>query len=271
MTATIRMVRPGQQGPRVVRVRLSVEEDQVARVRPDDRAVPFDCLDVRCGPDHARRRARRPPRRVIGAEEQPGQRIGVDVAFKPHRGSALNVQDDAVSVVDGRRDGLIAYRPGQVEETASVNLYNQGRVRRRSLACSRPRGMWRTSADSRDKTGVRGKSLKSAPAAAAAISCCQSPGSCLVKSNVVQRNPGVTKFVLSRDLACALADCAGRCGITAARSGRRTARPRRSRLVPRATACAQGGGRLQSAGGHPAPAARSGLWRGKRSDRGPLR
>ena len=39
-------VRPGQQGTRVVRVLPAVKEDQVARMRPDDGAVPFHAVDV---------------------------------------------------------------------------------------------------------------------------------------------------------------------------------------------------------------------------------
>jgi len=65
-------------------------------------------------------------RPVIGAEEQPGQRIGVDVALKPHCGAALDVQDDAVPVVEGRGDGFTAYRPGQVEEIVVVELVQPG-------------------------------------------------------------------------------------------------------------------------------------------------
>jgi hypothetical protein len=41
---------------------------------------------------------------VFGAEEEAGQRIRVDMAFKPHRGPALNVQDDAIAVVDCGND-----------------------------------------------------------------------------------------------------------------------------------------------------------------------
>ena len=67
--------------------------------------------------------------RVVGAEEQTGQRVGVDVALESHRGAALDVQDDAVPVVAGRRDRLVAgHLPGQVEEEAPVEPVQPGEV-----------------------------------------------------------------------------------------------------------------------------------------------
>ena len=91
-------------------------------MRPDDRAVPVDSADVRRVPvmREDELAARSGP--MIGTEEQPSQRIGVDVAFKSHRGAALNVQDDPVPVVEGRRDRFRAYCPGQVEEIVPVEL-----------------------------------------------------------------------------------------------------------------------------------------------------
>ena len=69
-----------------------------------------------------------PARRVIGEEEQAGQRIRVDVAFKPHRGAALDVQDDAVPVVEGRLDGFTAGSAGQLEEVVPVQLVQPGQA-----------------------------------------------------------------------------------------------------------------------------------------------
>ena len=52
----------GPQGARVVRVGLSVKEDQLARLRPDDGAVLFQRLDANRLGIVARRRVRpRPP------------------------------------------------------------------------------------------------------------------------------------------------------------------------------------------------------------------
>jgi len=95
-----------------VRVRPSVEEDQVTGLRPDDRAGPFDRVRVRRGRIVREDEFTACPRVVIGAEEQPGQGVGIDVAFEAHRGSALDVQHDAVPVVEGGQDGLGGHLAG---------------------------------------------------------------------------------------------------------------------------------------------------------------
>jgi hypothetical protein len=50
------------------------------------------------------------------------------VAFKAHPGTALDVQDDAVPVIEGRHDGLGPCGPGQFEEIASVKVVQPGQV-----------------------------------------------------------------------------------------------------------------------------------------------
>jgi len=111
-----------------VRTVTPVEEDQVASVRPDGRAAPFDRADVRCGQVMREDQFAPGSGTVIGAEKQPGQRIGVDVTFEPHRRAALNIEDDAVPVVVGRHDGLGAYLPGQVEKEVPVVLVQPGQA-----------------------------------------------------------------------------------------------------------------------------------------------
>jgi hypothetical protein len=97
-------------------------------VRPDGRAVPFDRADVRRGQVMREDQFAPGAGAVIGAEKQPGQRIGVDVAFEPHRRAALDIEDDAVPVVIGRHDGLGPYLLGQVEKQVPVVLVQPGQV-----------------------------------------------------------------------------------------------------------------------------------------------
>ena len=85
-----------------MRVLPSVEEDQVTGLRPDDRASPLDRADIRRGRIVREDEFAARSGVVIGTEEQAGQGIGINVAFKSHPRSALNVQHDAVPVVDGR-------------------------------------------------------------------------------------------------------------------------------------------------------------------------
>jgi hypothetical protein len=61
-------------------------------------------------------------RRMIGAEEKASQRIRIDVTFESHRIPVLNVQDDAVSIIEGRHDAFRAGFPGQVKEVVPVEL-----------------------------------------------------------------------------------------------------------------------------------------------------
>jgi hypothetical protein len=110
-----------------VRVLASVEEDQLADVRPDHRAVLLYVGYARGVPvvaDHEFAAACL----MIRAEENSRHRIRVDVTLKSHRGSALDIQDHAVPVIDGRADGLCARCPGQFEEKSSVALVEPGKA-----------------------------------------------------------------------------------------------------------------------------------------------
>jgi hypothetical protein len=111
-----------------VRILAPVEEDHVARVRPDDRAILVDRVDV-SGCRVVREHELATPGRVVGAEQQPGQRIGVDVTLEPHLGAALDVQHNAVPVVASRHNRLVAdHHLGQVEEETSVEAVQPGEV-----------------------------------------------------------------------------------------------------------------------------------------------
>jgi hypothetical protein len=101
-----------------VRVPPGVEEDQVPGMRADDRTVLLDRGDVRRV--LVVRENELASAVVICAEEHACQRVGVDVTFEAHRGSALNVQHDAVAVVLGRRDRLLARYGGHVEELLAI-------------------------------------------------------------------------------------------------------------------------------------------------------
>ena len=83
-----------------MRVPSAVEEDQAARVGPQDRALPLNCIDVRRGRIVREYEFAAGSRQVFGAEEKARQRIRADMAFKPHRGPALNIQDDAIAIVE---------------------------------------------------------------------------------------------------------------------------------------------------------------------------
>ena len=157
-------------------------------------------------PGRARKRVRRRPGRVIGAEQQPGQRVGIDMALEPHRGSALDVQHDAVPVVAGRRNRLVAGHSGPGRGRAPVEPVQPGQVVPEvtgvkpaagdAAARPLPRGT-ATACAGTPGTPLRPRRRPRSPAASF-------PRSRLVKSNVVQRNPDVTTLVLSKGSACAI-------------------------------------------------------------------
>ena len=67
-------------------------------------------------------------RPVIGTEEETGQRIRIDMALKPHRGPALDVQDDAIPVIECGSDSFCAGLPGQLEEVPAVQPVEPGQA-----------------------------------------------------------------------------------------------------------------------------------------------
>jgi hypothetical protein len=107
-----------------MRVPPGVEEDQVPGMRADDRAVLLDRGDVRRV--RVARENELAAAGVIRAEEHACQRIGVDVAFEAHRRTALNVEHDAVALVLGRRDRLVARCGGHVEKVLAIGPVEPG-------------------------------------------------------------------------------------------------------------------------------------------------
>ena len=93
-------------------------------MRADERAVLLDGGDVRRV--LIMRENELAAAGVICAEEHACQRIRVDVAFKAHRRPALNVQHDAVAVVFGRRDRLVARFGGHVAELLAIGPVEPG-------------------------------------------------------------------------------------------------------------------------------------------------
>jgi hypothetical protein len=95
-----------------VRAVTAVEEDQVACLRTDDRAVPFDRVNVCCGrimgDSHFAAAGR-----VVRTKEDAAHGVGVDVGLEAHGRAALNVEDDAVPRISSRHDSL---RPGIIRE-----------------------------------------------------------------------------------------------------------------------------------------------------------
>jgi hypothetical protein len=65
---------------------------------------------------------------VIGKEEKARYRIGVDMTFESHLVPALNVQDHAISIIEGWLDGFRAGLDGQLEELAPVKLVQPGQM-----------------------------------------------------------------------------------------------------------------------------------------------
>ena len=156
-----------------MRVFASVKVDQMPCLRPDDRAVPLNRGDVRrmaVMRDH-----QFPACWVIGAEEQTGQRVGVDMALKPHAGALLHVEYDAVAFVARGSDTLPAhFSAASSRKWPRYPWWSHGRRSLTWAALTRPRAMCGTCGPSRDKTGVCGKLRKSASAAVVLI--CALPG-----------------------------------------------------------------------------------------------
>jgi hypothetical protein len=110
----------GREGPGIVWVSASVEEDQLARLRPYHRAVPIYRGYAR-GVYIVRDDEFTPgARRVVGAKEKAGQRIRVNVALESHRFTLLDIQDHTVPVIGSRQDAFRACFSGQLEEVASI-------------------------------------------------------------------------------------------------------------------------------------------------------
>jgi hypothetical protein len=64
--------------------------------------------------------------RVIGAEEQAGKRVGVDVTLEPHGWPALYVEYDTIAVVVSRHHALRASLAREFKKRAVVELVQPG-------------------------------------------------------------------------------------------------------------------------------------------------
>ena len=107
-----------------MRVLTCVEVDQVTGIGPDNRAVAVDSLYT--GRRSIVRDYQFPAHRVIGAEEQAGQRVGVDVTLEPHGRAVLYVEYDPIAVVASRHHALRASLAGQFKKRAVVELIQPG-------------------------------------------------------------------------------------------------------------------------------------------------
>jgi hypothetical protein len=90
-----------------VRVPPAIEEDQVACLGPDHRTVSLDRLDIGSVRVVGEHKLAARAGRMICAEQQASQRVGVDVTLQPHRGTTLDVEHDAGPVVACGYDGFI--------------------------------------------------------------------------------------------------------------------------------------------------------------------
>ena len=109
-----------------MRVLPAVEEDQMAGVRPDYRAVPLYRIDVGGRSVVRKDKLAACPGQVIGTEQQAGQRVGINVALEPHLGSALNVEHDAVPAIVRGHDRFGACFLGERQEVLSVKPVQPG-------------------------------------------------------------------------------------------------------------------------------------------------
>ncbi len=111
-----------------MRVLPAVEEDEAPGARPEDRAVLLHRLDVRRGRVVREYEFAAGSRPVIGTEQEACERIRIDMAFKPHRGPALYVQDDAIAVIECGSDPFRVGLPGQFEKVPAVQPVEPGQA-----------------------------------------------------------------------------------------------------------------------------------------------
>ena len=162
--------------------------------------------------------------------------------------------------------------PGQFQECAAIELVKPGQSLPYLMAWTRPRGYSARPVPHGTRPACAGNRGNRRRGAVVRISLLPAVGERLVTSNVVQRNAcGITRLVLSKESG----------GADGLRAGRRK-RDHRSPSgwttpalgdlagLPRATACARRADARVFGRERHASAARSGLWRGKRSDRGLL-
>jgi hypothetical protein len=98
----------------------------MARVRLDHRTVALDRLDV--GGVRVVREDQLATRsgQVISAEQQAGQRVGVDVTLEAHLVPALHVEHDAVPLVASGHDRFGASLLRQFEKMLPVEPVQPG-------------------------------------------------------------------------------------------------------------------------------------------------
>ena len=110
----------------VVRMGPGVKEDELSCVGPDDLAAALhfgQALRFRIVRDDQFAAGR-----MIGAEEQASQRVGVNVALEAHAGAALDVQYYSVALVSRRADAFAADLGGEFEELVPVGLVQPGNM-----------------------------------------------------------------------------------------------------------------------------------------------
>jgi hypothetical protein len=103
-----------------------IEEGKVSSMWPDEPARLFDGLTAfgaRVTRDH-----QFAPCLVIAEEEKAGQGIRVDMTLESHGLPALNVEDNAVTIVDRSLDGLGPGLIREVEELVMIELVEPGEL-----------------------------------------------------------------------------------------------------------------------------------------------
>jgi len=111
-----------------MRMTPTVKEDQMTGLRPDDGAVPSNGIYARRIRVMCENKLASASGGVISAEQKAGERIGINMEFESHRRSALDIYDDAITIVLRRLDRLSAYRLGQVKNMTVIRSPQPGQI-----------------------------------------------------------------------------------------------------------------------------------------------
>ena len=120
MTAAIRTAESEVSGRHVMRREPAVEEDQVPGLGADHRAGPVDVSPASRLPAMGNDQFAARATIMVGAEEQAGERVGINVALETHPRPPQHVQDGSVSLVMRRGDRAANGALGKFAEPGTV-------------------------------------------------------------------------------------------------------------------------------------------------------
>jgi hypothetical protein len=111
-----------------MRMTPTFKEDQMAGLRPDDGAVPSNGIYARRIRVMCENKLASVSGAVISAEQKSGERVRINMEFESHRRSALDIYDDAITIVLRRLDRFSAYRLGQVKKMTAIRPTEPGQT-----------------------------------------------------------------------------------------------------------------------------------------------